>query len=270
MGIVGISEFEKLNIHPHTNLQISRSATGLGLAHAHNDQASYFDYQGALALRRMALVQGCGMPKYLLAPEISVLLSYLPDLRQRTFIELLWNTGARVTEAMPLRPVDFCLEGDQPFVVLRTLKQQHRGRGRPRKDENLHRIVPLLDLAFVRRLHEYFETFRLYRKSATPIWQISSSQTPRNWLTAAVARAKRDNVTFSFEPITPKTFRHSFAMHLLQHHVPPKVLQAYLGHTELKSTEIYTKVFALDVGRQFGVAFSIPVDEAIKYLPQNG
>lgn len=249
-----------MNIHPHTINQISRSATNL-------ETASYFDYRGALALRKMALVQGCGMPKYLLAPEVTVLLSYLPDLRQRTFIELLWNTGARVTEAMPLRPMDFCLDSDQPFVVLRTLKQQQRGRGRPRKDESLHRVVPLLDQAFVRRLHEYFETFRLYRKSATPIWQISSSQTPRNWLTAAVTRAKRDNVTFSFEPITTKTFRHSFAMHLLQHHVPPKVLQAYLGHAESKSTEIYTRVFALDVGRQYGVAFSMPVADALSCLP---
>lgn len=260
-GFCGASENKKLNRYPHTHLQISRSATN-------TDVASYFDYQSALALRKMALVQGCGMPKYLLAPEVAILLSYLPDLRQRTFIELLWNTGARVAEAMPLRPVDFNLAGDQPFVVLRTLKQQQRGRGRPRKDENLHRIVPLLDPGFVRRLHEYFETFRLYRKSATPIWQISSSQTPRNWLAAAVERAKRDNVTFSFEPITTKVFRHSFAMHLLQHHVPPKVLQAYLGHTELKSTEIYTKVFALDVGRQYGVTFSMPVEEAFSCLPQ--
>ncbi|MGL4771424.1 MAG: tyrosine-type recombinase/integrase, partial [Plesiomonas shigelloides] len=67
-----------MNRYPHTPLQISRSATN-------TDVASYFDYQSALALRKMALVQGCGMPKYLLAPEVAILLSYLPDLRQRTF-----------------------------------------------------------------------------------------------------------------------------------------------------------------------------------------
>lgn len=248
-----------MSIIPHTEFQISRSATNLN--------SPYFDYREALALRQMALSHGCQMPKYLLAPEVNVLLSYLPDLRQRLFIETLWNTGARVNEAMPLRPADFELDGSRPFVVLKTLKQQNKGRGRPKKDEELFRMVPLLDAGYVRRLHEYFETFKLNRKRATAIWNVngkpmSSSQTPRNWLVEAVERANSDGVTFSFAPITTKTFRHSFAMHMLQNHIPPKVLQAYMGHSELKSTEVYTKVFALDVGRHYGVAFSMDSDEA--------
>lgn len=33
------------------------------------------------------------MPRYLLAPEVAVLLSRVPDLRKRLFIDALWNTG---------------------------------------------------------------------------------------------------------------------------------------------------------------------------------
>lgn len=44
-------------------------------------------------------------------------------------------------------------------------------------------------------------------------------------------------------------------MHLFFNHVPPKVVQAYLGHERYESTEVYLKVFALDVALQMGVTF---------------
>ena len=52
------------------------------------------DYPAALALRQMALVQD-ELPKYLLAPEISALLHYVPDLHRKMLLATLWNTGAR-------------------------------------------------------------------------------------------------------------------------------------------------------------------------------
>ena len=48
-------------------------------------------------------------------------------------------------------------------------------------------------------------------------------------------------------------------MHLIQSHVPMKVVQAYMGHAEASSTEVYTRVFALDVGYQREVRFTVPV-----------
>lgn len=51
------------------------------------------DYPAALALRQMALVQDA-LPKYLLAPEISALLHYVPDLHRKMLMSTLWNTGA--------------------------------------------------------------------------------------------------------------------------------------------------------------------------------
>ena len=243
-----------MSIIPHEKEQNSRSVA-----------MSYFDYQDALAFRQMALVHGVDLPKYLLAPEIAVILNFLPDLRQRLFFDTLWNTGARLNECLALTPVDFDLDnGDRPFVVLRTLKQRSRGKGRPRKDEAIRRIVPLLDAAYVQRLREYFATVRPLRSAR--VWGVANDETPRNWLKAALNRAERDGVTFTFTDITPRTFRHSFAMHLIQHQVPMKVVQAYMGHRELSSTEIYTKIFALDVGQQYGVSFSIPLDAVASLL----
>lgn len=60
-------------------------------------------WETALALRGMALLQP-DLPKYLLAPEVAVLLSCFYDERQRMLFAFLWNTGARITEALMVTP----------------------------------------------------------------------------------------------------------------------------------------------------------------------
>lgn len=81
------------------------------------------DYPAALALRQMALVQD-ELPKYLLAPEVSALLHYVPDLHRKMMLATLWNTGARINEALALTRGDFSLDAPYPFVQLATLKQR--------------------------------------------------------------------------------------------------------------------------------------------------
>lgn len=81
------------------------------------------DYPAALALRQMALVHD-ELPKYLLAPEVNALLHYVPDLHRRMLLATLWNTGARINEALALTRGDFSLAPPYPFVQLATLKQR--------------------------------------------------------------------------------------------------------------------------------------------------
>ena len=57
------------------------------------------DYPAALALRQMSMVHD-ELPKYLLAPEVSALLHYVPDLHRKMLLATLWNTGARINEAL--------------------------------------------------------------------------------------------------------------------------------------------------------------------------
>lgn len=190
-------------------------------------------YETAIALRRMALLQPY-LPKYLLAPEVAVLLHYLPDELQRMLYATLWNTGARITEALTLTPEDLQLEGPRPCIQLRTLKQWQRGRGRPDADEKIARIVPLLDADYVEQLSRYLATFRPGRRR--PLFDVSR-KTAWLWLQQAVNRARIAGIEFALPVINPKTLRHSFAMHLSFHHVPPKVVQTYMGHERYKSTE---------------------------------
>lgn len=210
-------------------------------------------WETALALRGMALLQP-DLPKYLLAPEVAVLLSCFDDERQRMLFAFLWNTGARITEALMVTPEDLQLDGPRPFVRLRTLKQRSRGRGRPARDEKIARVVPLLDATFTRELRRYLATFRPGRR--TPLFTVTR-KTAWTWLQQALERAEASGIGFAVEPVSPRTLRHSFAMQLFLNHVPPKVVQTYMGHERYESTEQYLKVFALDVAPQLGIRFSL-------------
>ncbi|WP_052130897.1 site-specific integrase [Erwinia typographi] len=225
-------------------------------------------YARAVRLREMAMAAGLDVPRYLLAPEVAVLLRCLPDLRQRMLIDTLWNTGARINEALALTPSDFFFNADMPFVRLRTLKQRApRARGRPTREQRLEvpfRALPLPDGDYVRRMQEFFATFRLMTRRATPVWSVASQETPRNWIRAAVRRAEQDGVIFSVRPVTPHTFRHSYAVHLLMNGVHIKQVQALMGHRRLENTEVYTRLFALDVTPD--LTFSMSPDSALELL----
>lgn len=60
--------------------------------------ARYFDYESAVALRNLAAAYGTDMPRYLLAPEVAVLLSRVPDLRR---LQSLSGFGVTTTQRLP-------------------------------------------------------------------------------------------------------------------------------------------------------------------------
>ena len=237
------------------------------------------DYPAALALRQMALVQDT-LPKYLLAPEVSALLHYVPDLHRKMLLATLWNTGARINEALALTRGDFSLAPPYPFVQLATSKQRAekaaRTAGRTPAGNQPHRLMPLSDSQYVSQLEMMVATLKIPferrnkrtgRTEKARIWEITD-RTVRTWINEAVAAAAADGVTFSVQ-VTPHTFRHSYAMHMLYAGIPIKVLQAMLGHKSISSTEVYTKVFALDVAARHRVQFQMPGDEAVALLKGN-
>ena len=209
------------------------------------------DYPAALALRQMAALAD-DLPKYLLAPEVSALLHFMPDLRRKMLFSTLRNTGARISEALALTRGNFLLRQQYPFVQLATLKQrkdkaEHRA-GRRAAGSVPHRLVPLSDSQFVTQLEMMIATLRIPlerrsektgRTERVRLWEITD-RTARTWLNEAVDAAAADGVAFSI-PVTLHSFRHSYAMHMLYAGTPLKVLQSMLGHKGAKSTEIYTR-----------------------------
>lgn len=206
------------------------------------------DFATAVALRRMATATGA-TPCYLLAPEVSALLHYMPDRKHHFLFSTLWNTGARIGEACSLTPESFVLDGPRPFVRILSEKVRSR-RGRPPKDAV--RLVPLTDTGYVRQVEVWMASVRPKRRE--PLWT-ATDETMRNWLKAAVRRAAEDGVQFSIA-VTPHTFRHSWIMHMLYHRQPLKVIQALAGHKDARSVEVYTRVFALELAATLSVPFT--------------
>lgn len=219
------------------------------------------NYSLASAMRDLA-AETTGYPKYLLAPEIGILLDAVSDLRQRMLFDFLWNTGARINEALAVTPADIVINASRPYVILHTLKQRQRPKpGRPRKNEPIKRAVPLLDEEFTIRLRDHLATFTKHRTK--PVWGIIDD-TARYWLNNALGECHRRGERFSIPTISPKTFRHSFAMHLAMNGALPVTLQAYMGHKDFKSTQYYLRVFTLDVGigLNHGIRFSFPPERS--------
>lgn len=229
------------------------------------------DYQHALALRKMALVYD-ELPRYLLAPEVAALLHYLPDWPQHALINLLWNTGARINEALSLKRRDIRLTVEMPHIILRTAKQRRSGPGRPAKGKSANRLIPLTDPQFVDELRRLFastkEQFEIDaqtgERTPLPIWQ-TTDRTARNWLTKAERQANSEGIHFSV-PVTPHVFRHSYAMHMLYQGTPLKVLQGLMGHEKGESTEVYTRVFALDIVANRQVQFTLSTQDALTMI----
>ncbi|WP_029145207.1 site-specific tyrosine recombinase XerD [Microbacterium luticocti] len=173
------------------------------------------------------------LPKALTVHEVERLLT-APDaneplgLRDRALLELLYATGARVSEAVQL-DVDDVSHGD----VLRV-----RGKG------SKERIVPLGEYArdavdaYLTRVRPELSR----RGKATPRLFLGARGAPLSrqsaWLIIQAA-AERAQLTAH---VSPHTLRHSFATHLLQGGADVRVVQELLGHASVATTQIYTHV----------------------------
>ncbi|MEJ6548556.1 site-specific tyrosine recombinase XerD [Corynebacterium sp. USCH3] len=179
------------------------------------------------------------LPKALTTDQVLRLIEACPsgdgagllDLRDRALVELLYSTGARISEATDLDRDDV----DRNDGLLRV-----RGKG------GKERIVPVGDPAL--------DALDAYLTRARP----SLAQRSRHgadasalFFTARGGRLTRQAgykiVSSAAEragigEISPHSLRHSFATHLLTGGADVRVVQELLGHSSVSTTQIYTKV----------------------------
>ena len=216
--------------------------------HSFPIQSLQIDWDRLIAKRPYVLETVEDMPLYLLKREVLALLARESDPEQRLILDLMWSTGARVSECLALTPASFVDDGYDYSVRLRTLKQRP---GRPSKKalaRSQTRFVPINDSILLDRIQTHLRRGQ-YRQSA-PIFQITR-QTVNRRLKTLVREA--GGADFN---VVSHTFRHSFAVHMLLHGRPLKYISKLLGHRSVDSTEIYTNVLIAD-GAHFmeGVEF---------------
>ncbi len=174
------------------------------------------------------------LPKAITVAQVEALLD-APDattplgLRDRALLELLYGTGARISEAVGLAVDDL-----------------HREEGLIRLDGKggKQRLVPVGSYAG-RAVEAYLVRGRpglLAAGPGSPALFLNarggrlSRQSAWTALRAAAARAALD------VDVSPHTLRHSFATHLLDGGADVRVVQELLGHASVTTTQVYTLV----------------------------
>ena len=153
-------------------------------------------------------------------------------LRNRALLELLYSTGARISEAVGLDVDDVDAQARSMLLRGKGGKQRLVPVGRP--------AIAALDAYLVRGRPDLarrgrgtgsggavFLNARGGRLSRQSAWQVLQDAAERAGITAAVS---------------PHTLRHSFATHLLDGGADVRVVQELLGHASVTTTQIYTLV----------------------------
>jgi integrase/recombinase XerD len=161
-----------------------------------------------------------------------------PDLHTRAgrrdavLLSVLYDTGARVQELIDLNASDVRLS-PPPQVRL-------MGKGRKM------RAVPLMD-ATVELLRDHRRDNNLDRPEHAdrPLFQNRqggrlSRSGVRYLLQKYVQPVRHDHPGFT-QPVSPHSFRHTKGMHLLHSGVPLEIIRDFLGHVDVKTTEIYAR-----------------------------
>lgn len=209
-------------------------------------QSVQIDWERLIAKRPVVLATSDAMPLYLLKPEVLGLLEAEKNATYRLILDLMWTTGARVSEVLALTRESFVDDGYG--VVLKTLKQRPGRPSRAALQRSAKRYVPIVDSVLRDRIETFLKTKSFRAKERLfPM----ARQTVNRHIQALVERV--GGAPFS---VSAHTFRHSFAVHLLLHGRPLRDIGRLLGHRSIQSTEIYTNVLTVDLGHFLeGVGF---------------
>lgn len=151
-------------------------------------------------------------------------------LRDAALLELVYATGARISEAVGLDIDDLVLEPGEESVLL-------RGKGRK------ERVVPVGSFA-ARRIEAYLVRGRatFAAKGIGTAAMFLNTRGSRLSRQSAWAILKDSAERAGVQDVSPHTLRHSFATHLLTGGADVRVVQELLGHASVTTTQIYTMV----------------------------
>jgi len=161
------------------------------------------------------------LPEVLTIKEVSELIKATKNPKHKLIIKLLYGCGLRVSELTNLKKQDFDFEEDVILI------KQAKGR----KDRFVKMPCTMKEelKAFTKLNNEnyFFPSNRGGKLSTATI---------RKVLEQSTKKAKIN------KRIHPHTLRHSHATHLLEQGTDLRIIQKLLGHSDIKTTQIYTHI----------------------------
>ncbi len=170
------------------------------------------------------------IPKYFSQKELAILLDSVEplsdiDKRDRAMFELLYASGMRISELLSLKVFDLKL--DEKFVSV-------IGKG------NKQRIIPI-NSSSINAVNDYIKVRLNFMDKDTNILFLNKrgTQMTRQGFTKIL---KNRALEVGIADISAHKLRHSIATHLLNNGADLKMIQQFLGHQSITTTEIYTHV----------------------------
>jgi len=171
------------------------------------------------------------LPPILSLKEVRAILSNTHMNYHRACLTAIYSLGLRLQEGTHLQVAD--IDADRMFVHI------HRGKG------NKDRFVPLPNRT-LQILRQLWQTHK------NPTWlfpapgrgQIHMPETDKPMPKASIQNAFRDALqkTSITKPVSLRHLRHAYAVHLLEAGVEFRFVQEYLGHSDPRTTMIYTSL----------------------------
>ncbi len=209
---------------------------------------AYLVVEGHLTLDPSARLRGGRrgrtLPKPLGEAEITTLLDSIGgatarDRRDRALLELLYGTGARVSEVVGIDLED--LDFDEQLILL-------TGKG------SKQRLVPM-GSSLVSALRDYLAPggrsgFSEAKKDTRLFLNARGGTLTRQGVDLIIDK-RALHVGIARSRISAHVFRHSCATHMLAHGADIRVVQELLGHVSIATTQIYTAVAVTSLKREY-------------------
>ncbi|MCR9287488.1 MAG: tyrosine-type recombinase/integrase [Bacteroidetes bacterium] len=178
------------------------------------------------------------LPNVLSKGDVKKILNQPKNIKHRAILATLYSAGLRIGEIINLRIQD--IRSEEGYIYIKGAKGK--------KDRRTILSGKLLEL-----LREYFIKDK-------PAYWLFEGQSGGQYSTRSIQSIFRRAIKEArINPwATPHTLRHSFATHLLQQGVSLRDIQALLGHSSSKTTEIYTHILKVN-----NKCFESPLDSIL-------
>lgn len=166
------------------------------------------------------------LPNTLSQEEVFAIINAPKNIKHKAILHTIYGSGLRIGEVIRLRIQD--VRSDDGYLFIKDSKGK--------KDRHTVLSPFLLDL------------LRAYYKAHKPSYWLFEGRDGGQYTARSIQKIFRSAVkeTGSNPWSTPHTLRHSFATHLMQRGVNIRYIQTALGHSNIKTTEIYTQVISIN------------------------
>ncbi len=223
---------------------IVRTLSSINQFHTYLCMEEVLNENPAVHIKRKKIPQT--LPNVLSVEEVEEILGNIDTesvlgKRDLALLEILYSCGLRVSETCTLRGIDIFQDSEMIRV---------RGKG------NKERFVPMGPKA-IKKMDQYLKysrPFLLKRGAEVGEIFLSRNGKPLTRMTIYNILIKYSTEAHIKKQISPHTFRHSFATHLLEGGADLRAVQEMLGHSNIVTTQIYThldKLYLQEVHKTF-------------------